>query len=582
MRLINAASLQLEEFLGDAPPYAILSHTWEQEEVSHQDMLSGNANTKKGYDKILRTCRQAVEDGLAYAWVDTCCIDKTSSAELSEAINSMFRWYAEASVCYVYLSDLQLAYGRSGAVDLDHLFSDLASCRWFTRGWTLQELIAPVDLRFYDQAWQGVGDKRGLLDRLSRITNISSPVLSHDMPLSAIPAATKMLWAARRQTTKVEDMSYCLLGIFDVFMPLLYGEGSKAFIRLQEEIIKTRVDFSIFAWTKPAPEAVGWRYSGLLADSPALFEHIARYTLTTDHANHRSHSEVAITNRGIRISIRLLLLQPHITGTGSCSVVFPLGKAYSPTKEGWLMTFGVRLRMCGSDLFVRDAPHELVEVAHGVEATSRLKPRPIYAIAQWPDLRLSRVALGPSLMIKATEQMRIGNRNSAIRVALPEGLREGWPRPLSHRDFVDDVFFSTEAFHEGWCSMLVSGLVPLGRNANEDVSFKINCLFVCIGWNVNNLTFPVSTALLDLSSIDSRAFSHLMSILDEENNDHVPWVLRDLKSFGLEPNGRALSWQHRGRRISLVADTRLGADSSGVLPAGKPMHHIDILLRVDS
>jgi hypothetical protein len=141
MRLLNVKTLSLEEFIGsNTPPYAILSHTWQAgKEVTLQELGSDEAKSKSGYGKIRRTCEQAGRDGLAYAWVDTCCINKESSAELSEAINSMFQWYKHAKVCYVYLEDV------------DANGSNLQDARWFTRGSTLQELLAPDSIFFYSK-----------------------------------------------------------------------------------------------------------------------------------------------------------------------------------------------------------------------------------------------------------------------------------------------------------------------------------------------------------------------------------------------------------------------------------------------
>jgi hypothetical protein len=127
MRLLVARTLRLVEFFEhDAPPYAILSHTWGQDEVSFQDMQAQQAKKKQGYTKIKHCCEQALKDGLEYAWVDTCCIDKSSSAELSEAINSMFQWYAKSKVCYAYLSDI-----AGGNYKMHYLFN---TSRWFSRG----------------------------------------------------------------------------------------------------------------------------------------------------------------------------------------------------------------------------------------------------------------------------------------------------------------------------------------------------------------------------------------------------------------------------------------------------------------
>ncbi|OCK96314.1 HET-domain-containing protein, partial [Cenococcum geophilum 1.58] len=242
MRLLNSRTLQLEEFIGDAnvPPYAILSHTWGEEEVTLRDMIStaGSLKEKKGFKKIQNCCSQALADGLHWAWVDTCCIDKTSSAELSEAINSMFRWYSRSKVCYAYLTD----------VPYDGFDDSLPKSRWFTRGWTLQELLAPSSVVYYSAEWTRIGDNEDLISVLRNVTRIDEGILSRTKGLDWISVAEKMSWAATRETTRVEDMAYCLLGIFDVNMPLLYGEGERAFQRLQEEILRNSQDQSLFAW----------------------------------------------------------------------------------------------------------------------------------------------------------------------------------------------------------------------------------------------------------------------------------------------------------------------------------------------
>ena len=196
MRLLNTSTRRLEFFVGKAiPKYATLSHTWAEEEVSFGEISSPACQSKKGYRKIAMTCRLASQSGLEYAWVDTCCIDKSSSAELSEAINSMYRWYGRSRVCYVYLEDL--AAGADIAVDLPR-------CRWFTRGWTLQELIPPDHMQFYDQDWNPIGSKNDLMDCLIKITGIEEAVLKHQLPLPLVSVARKFFWAAHRQSTRTE------------------------------------------------------------------------------------------------------------------------------------------------------------------------------------------------------------------------------------------------------------------------------------------------------------------------------------------------------------------------------------------
>lgn len=287
MRLIHTKTLKLAEFAGKViPPYVILSHTWEEGEVSFQDMQGGDANQKAGHDKIKRCCEVAAAQGFEHAWIDTCCIDKTSSSELSEAINSMYRWYQAAEVCYAYLSDVPPQEGASG--------SAFANSRWFTRGWTLQELIAPASLIFFGSNWQEIGTKSSLQGVISRITGIhAEALLCADDCLQNFSVAQRMSWASVRQTTRIEDLAYCLMGIFGVNMPMLYGEGERSFIRLQEEIMKSSDDPTIFAWRKMASNG------GLLATSPAVFHRSGRIIRSKDHNN----ISFTWTNRGLHLQI---------------------------------------------------------------------------------------------------------------------------------------------------------------------------------------------------------------------------------------------------------------------------------------
>ncbi|TKW59575.1 Vegetative incompatibility protein HET-E-1 [Colletotrichum tanaceti] len=268
------------------------------DEVTFQDIHNlPLAASKAGFAKIRGCCVQALRHDIAWAWVDSCCIDKTSSAELSEAINSMYSYYLHARVCFVYLDDVPPrgpASALSSALPLssppmDQL-SSLASSRWFTRGWTLQELIAPRRSIFYAVDWSRIGTKgmhsseRPFIRALATISGIFESVLAKSRNPRDYSVAERMSWAAARRTTRDEDLAYCLMGLFGVSMPVLYGEGlASAFKRLQHHIIRTSPDESIFAWrADPARHGVVvvdddpyagvlGRSSGLLADSPAAF-----------------------------------------------------------------------------------------------------------------------------------------------------------------------------------------------------------------------------------------------------------------------------------------------------------------------
>jgi hypothetical protein len=231
----NNDTYTITKFTGDKiPPYAILSHTWEadNQEVTFQDLVNGVGQSKTGYRKIRFCGVQAQRDGLQYFWVDSCCIDKSSSAELTEAINSMFRWYRNAVKCYVYLSDISTT---------DRDLQAFRHSRWFTRGWTLQELLAPREVEFFTQDGQKLGDKQSLELQIHQITGIPVQALQELRgSLSQFSVEERLSWAEKRKTTVVEDQAYCLLGIFDVYMPLIYGEGKEnAFRRLRIEILST-------------------------------------------------------------------------------------------------------------------------------------------------------------------------------------------------------------------------------------------------------------------------------------------------------------------------------------------------------
>ncbi|PMD28638.1 HET-domain-containing protein [Hyaloscypha hepaticicola] len=313
MWVLETSTLELRDFVGASiPPYAILSHTWGDDEVTFKDMRKYReaAKNKAGYTKVQKCCEKAREDGHQYVWIDTCCIDKRSSAELSEAINSMWKWYQKSEVCYAYLADVSIVefVPPEGENDV------LSNSRWFTRGWTLQELIAPLTVKFLGQDWSVIGVKAPLavlaqlpplqrerndmfLSHITKITGIAKKWIRYihsPRDLREVPIAQKMAWAARRQTAREEDLAYAVMGLFDVNMPILYGEGlNKAFRRLQLEIIQMNCfDHSIFLWRSNR------RTSGLLADSP---EDFADSLFECDTS--RKIQPYSMTNIGLRITL---------------------------------------------------------------------------------------------------------------------------------------------------------------------------------------------------------------------------------------------------------------------------------------
>ncbi|KAK4460749.1 heterokaryon incompatibility protein-domain-containing protein [Cladorrhinum samala] len=386
MRLLHTQTLTFRVFSKSPPRYAILSHTWEDDEVSLHDLIKNEPSLKarKGYRKIAQCCRAASQQGLEWAWIDTCCIDKTDNAELTESINSMFRWYQEADVCYVFLADLP------EAADLKR---HLARCRWFTRGWTLQELLAPRVLWFYDGGWTMRGTGRDLVDQISDITGIARDVLSGGTALEEISVSERMSWAANRTTTRPEDVAYCLLGIFGVNMPMIYGEGDNSFRRLQEQIIQRSNDLTVFAWSLEdsvtrshhdvmvVVDGPGRGYP-LLAQSPKEFERRrgSNTTLTNITAHNalkgsEFNPEFVTTNKGLRITSCLLRLNPEDGPHPEGKLLYFLGlgelKEDGRGDQEPRHMVGITLNKLGHDMFVRRDGHLRV-----LSAEDEADPRP--------------------------------------------------------------------------------------------------------------------------------------------------------------------------------------------------------------
>lgn len=239
MRLLERDDLGGLRLTGDlpndkTPPYAILSHVWGPDEVTFRDLTDETGKNKVGYAKLQFCGDQAWKDGLKHFWVDTCCIDKTNSTELQTAINSMFRWYRDSTKCYVYFDDISLS--DAEVDDKQGWDPFFRAHKWFTRGWTLQELIAPTSVEFYTKEGRYLGDKRSLEEQIHEITGIAISALRGG-DLSQFDIDERFSWAEPRQTTYEEDWAYSLLGIFGIFMPLIYGEGKlHAIRRLKQEI----------------------------------------------------------------------------------------------------------------------------------------------------------------------------------------------------------------------------------------------------------------------------------------------------------------------------------------------------------
>ncbi|KAI6167826.1 heterokaryon incompatibility protein-domain-containing protein [Pisolithus thermaeus] len=278
IQTVDAEAEVLKELDDNDASYAILSHRWGKE-VTYDEMTGlsvmnprkrDDVRGRDGYQKIIESCKQAKKDGYRWLWIDTCCIDKRSSSELSEAINSMYRWYRNAKTCYVYLHDVDEP-GFPTKQDFSRFGKSNGWPEWFSRGWTLQELIAPWRARFFNKDWVSIGAKEDLTSTLEDITGIPEQVLENGLVtwFRERPCIAQIMsWAADRKTTRVEDRAYSLLGLFDVNMPMLYGEGSRAFRRLQLEIMQKSSDHSILAWN---PKAQLGYQGNVLAEDPSYF-----------------------------------------------------------------------------------------------------------------------------------------------------------------------------------------------------------------------------------------------------------------------------------------------------------------------
>ncbi|KAI8625420.1 heterokaryon incompatibility protein-domain-containing protein [Xylariaceae sp. FL1651] len=445
MRLINilADSYQIEELTRrNIPKYAILSHTWDEREILFEDIVQNASwRNKKGHEKIEMTCQKAFQAGYSHAWIDTCCINKSSSAELSEAINSMYQYYQRSEVCYVYLSDLP------ASAPLDRA---LQHCRWFTRGWTLQD-------------WNERGSKRDLVECLSSITGINPEVLLHTENIFSVAVAHRMSWAAGRETTRIEDIAYCLLGIFDVNMPLLYGEEHKAFRRLQDEIIKSTTDLSIFAWRLPSMTTIARNlmsrvYSGILAKSPGAFSGSASFAkLPTLH-----QPELLISNVGIATQ---QLLSKQTGNNSAYSYVLPLDCSQGPS------LLGIALRKCGPDQFIRENPWDFVKYER-LEWTN--VPKVKYLLTKLPG---EYQFLDPQL--SDMSRLIAQTRSYALRIEYPPDVTiyDAWPR--SRFDDEDKVFFVRGDCT--WDSAAIRFITTIDVGPRRDW-VRWETMFYAVGW----------------------------------------------------------------------------------------------------
>ncbi|KAI8626635.1 HET-domain-containing protein [Xylariaceae sp. FL1651] len=491
MRLLNLKTGLVEEVLNPLGyRYAILSHMWEDEEVSFTDITTLSGKQKTGYKKISMVCQLAAKAGLGYVWIDTCCIDKSSSAELTEAINSMYRWYERSEICYAYLSDLP---------SYLPLTISLRHSRWFTRGWTLQELIAPKRIDFFDKNWNRRGSKEDLVEELSQITKINKHILGHVRPLSAVPVAQKMSWAAGRKTTRIEDQAYCLLGIFDVHMPLLYGEEERAFQRLQHEIIGRTADLSIFAWFLPPPFPGGAVrdneriYCGLLAASPDAF---AGCNSLLPRPN-RIHREFSVSNYGIRTKISVL--SHEIIARRSYFYVLPIDCVVDSDTM-----LGIRLRKCGPDLFVREDPRTLIQFKQSLLPNV---PRARHLLTELSEPDIEKDMYGMYSSKKFAEM-----RPHVLQIQIPPKFEiyDAWP--WGRYDDEDNVFLVSGEQRDDCGVIRLIGAIEVPSDEPHTTTVDIDYTFYVLGW------IPLDFASLQYSFVDYRNYKAAVNEVHSQLN----------------------------------------------------------------
>lgn len=320
MRLLNTESFELRDSTDPPPLYSVFSHAHGSNDIGFEDFRYPEIlPLKAGFHRLWQACSRARDHGSKWLWADTICIDRSSSAAVSDALNSLSRIYQECTFSLIYLEDLVPSeYMHKG------LERQLASCAWFRNVWVLPQLIFPKDSFIYDRDWTEIGTKASLAPQISVITSIEQSVLVNPAALGECSIAKRISWAAKLDAYRTEDRSFALLGVLGVQMPIIYGEGHKAFLRLQEEILRDTSDFSLFAWRPEAFE----EYRGLLAYSPAEFEHFRK----GPNGPFRIKGEVQLISAGV-------IIHAHFQAIGH-DLILPLENT-----EGF--TYAIRLSKSG-------------------------------------------------------------------------------------------------------------------------------------------------------------------------------------------------------------------------------------------
>lgn len=524
MYLLNVRTMQLEQF--DHPPlYAILSHRWQKEEVLFHDIGDARAHTKAGYTKIQRCCAQALFDGLDYVWMDTCCIDTSSSAVLCEALNSMHAWYRNAWVCYAYLHDVRSDEDASTTC-ATFRYSD-----WFRRGWTLQELLAPKRLFFFATDWTVIGSKVGLAQTIATITRIDSDALVYPGCIRSFSVAARMSWAAGRVTTKEEDKAYSLMGIFDVHMPIIYGEGGrKAFIRLQQEIIKTSNDQSVLAWQAQMPDGHGMY--GPLANSPNDFRNCHNiHRVSPSKILCKIHDEQRFPQGGMSVFYRLFQLARKSYRRRASTGSMPARADFAMTNNGLNITLPLRPRGDGSfDALLSCCRDPLIR--GGRESIAEPDHQALVCIHLWqPNTDVPH-------FVRVHDTSRtiaydcVTNDFTLQEIHLGEWQQHEDAFSLSNF-FPKFVVRCPALRHSGFVPRLFNGSgCTLTEEADGNVSIETSSRHIWRGqrWRAARILFH--------NPCSSRSFVITFGVSFDDNTGFWPWVCSHIGSDG-EPDGDA-------------------------------------------
>ncbi|KAI1372320.1 putative ankyrin repeat-containing protein [Hypoxylon crocopeplum] len=507
MRLLDTgtADLQIQYFKDDSiPQYAILSHTWDEAELTFQEKNGVAAPEKQGYRKVERCCSMARDCGHDYVWIDSCCIDKTSSEELSEAINSMYYWYQEATVCYAYLADVPHDPSRQLPILPD---SEFSRSKWFRRGWTLQELIAPSEVIFLDREWKEIGTRSTLRDIISSITRIPVDILMGHHDFESLSVAQRMSWAAERETTKIEDRAYSLIGIFGINMPLIYGEGQKAFIRLQEEIMKILDDQTIFAWKSKKEN-----HGGLLATSPDAFKESAGIVPFNHYIS--SNIPLTISNKGIHLGLRFMGIGRRGLGLGVIHCV-EIGK------EDRLIAIYLRDLSLTMDRFERVRCQDFERLSLSTFRQSLYPIRGIYARQQHLlRSKTPREKLRPNSDSRRADGIQTNSIDEDGRTRLSHAAERGG---------YDEV---------KW--LLAGSDIQVADSKDEDGRTPLS--YAAGRGHVEILWLLLQTGRVDVNSVDKNGLTPLLHAI-VEGHEEVAWLLltrSDVQAQHKDRDGRTL------------------------------------------